>query len=277
MADLNACTKCVKVPQPLADGKIPRSACLKTYEVKESQGVVWVWMSQTTQPNPENYHGSRISPGRGFEIRHLSESFHMITPFSLRTSWILHKSLSLMIEPIGVRKGKMLSHFFSREIVDKDGEKHYLTGLFLCRPTGQGKSMLIVRFGGTQGSPLAKLFPEWYFNQNGNKVFEQDMGFLSSQNEWMDKVGHGMPYHFGHSNISPPTLPAVVEHAPVELVAGVSASSPAKGGIGTKHATNLANRYFRHVIHCKSCSRAMKTSTMGKIGLVYADSGNMCL
>ena len=67
----------------------------------------------------------------------------------------------------------------NRELVDhKDGERHYFTDLFLCRPTGQGKSMLIVRFGGTKRSPLSKLFPEWYLHQNGCKVFEQDMGFL---------------------------------------------------------------------------------------------------
>lgn len=174
----------------------------------------------------------------------------------------------------------------NRELVDEKGEKHYFTGLFLCRPTGQGKSMLIVRFGGTKRSPLAKWFPRWYFHQNASKVFEQDMGFLSSQNEvlmkekvptkelylnlkssdtwvaeyrkWMDKVGHGMPYHFGHSTISLPREPAVVEHAPAGLVAGVSASLPAKGGIGTMHTPNLANRYFRHVIHCKECRAVIK-------------------
>lgn len=183
----------------------------------------------------------------------------------------------------------------NREIVDKNGERHYFTGLFLCRPSGQGKSMLIVRFGNTRRSPLIKLFPEWYFHQNACKVFEQDMGFLSSQNEvllkekvptkelylnlrssdtwvaeyrrWMDKVGHGMPYHFGHSTISLPKEPAVVEHAPAGLFANLSASLPAKGGIGTMHAPNLANRYFRHVIHCKGCREVVKAFQVWKNGL----------
>ncbi|GMP83876.1 hypothetical protein CsSME_00037643 [Camellia sinensis var. sinensis] len=68
-----------------------------------------------------------------------------------------------------------------------------------------------------------------------------------------------MPYHFGHTAISLPKEPAVVEHAPAGLVASISASSPAKGGIGTMHAPNLANRYFRHVIHCKECRSAVKS------------------
>lgn len=175
----------------------------------------------------------------------------------------------------------------SREIPNEKGGKYFFSGLFLCRPTGQGKSMLIVRFGSTRPSSfLLKLLPLWFVHQNACKVFEQDMGFLSSQNEvlmreklptkelylnlrssdtwiaeyrrWMDKVGHGMPYYFGHSTISLPELPAVVEHAPVGLLAGASASTPAKGGIGTMHAPNLANRYFRHVVHCRSCGNVIK-------------------
>uniref|UniRef100_A0A803NGB4 Pheophorbide a oxygenase domain-containing protein n=1 Tax=Cannabis sativa TaxID=3483 RepID=A0A803NGB4_CANSA len=207
----------------------------------------------------------------------------------------------------GLPKEKMLSHYRlrfeapcvlqnNREIVDeKTGVTNYFTGLFLCRPSGQGKSMLIVRFGNTRGSPLIKLFPKWYFHQNACKVFEQDMGFLSSQNEilmkekvptkelylnlkssdtwvveyrkWMDKVGHGMPYHFGHGTIWLPQEPAVVEHAPAGLVAGISASSPAKGGIGTMHAPNFSNRYFRHVIHCKGCRTVVKAFEAWKKGL----------
>ncbi|KAJ6373258.1 hypothetical protein OIU76_027567 [Salix suchowensis] len=292
--------KCVKIPQLPANAKIPQSACVKTYEVKESQGVVWDF--KTLQP---------------------FMSFHMITPYCLKTSWIRHTFQSHMIGQTGLRKERMPRHcdfevternrrgFAGRwgkekdkkllsflrfqapcvlsndiEFADEKGVTQYFTGLFLCRPTGQGKSMIIVRFGATKRPQMAKLIPKWYFHQNACKIFEQDMGFLSSQNEvlmkekvptkelyinlkssdtwvaeyrkWMDKVGHGMPYYFGHTTISLPEVPAVVEHAPAGLVAGVSASSPAKGGIGTMHAPNVNNRYFRHVIHCKGCTSVVK-------------------
>ncbi|KAM1021727.1 hypothetical protein ACFX13_043509 [Malus domestica] len=183
-----------------------------------------------------------------------------------------------------------------REIVDKNGEKHYSVGLFLCRPTGQGKSVAIMRFGATKLSPLAKLFPTWYFHHISCTVFEQDMGFLSSQNEilsrekrptkelylnlkssdvwvaeyrkWVDRVSNGMPYHVGHSTISLPEEAAVVEHAPAGLVASVSASQPAKGGVGTMHVPNWSNRYFRHVIHCKGCRNVVKSFRVLKTGLL---------
>lgn len=324
--------KCVKIPQLPADAKIPRSACLKPYEVQDSQGVIWVWMSQKTPPNLSKIPWFENFARPGFNdistihelpydhsilLENLMDPAHV--PISHdRTDWTAKREDA---QALGFKVTERSDRGFAgwwgrssepellnflrfeapcvlqnnREIVDKNGEKHYFTGLFLCRPSGQGKSMLIVRFGNTRRSPLIKLFPEWYFHQNACKVFEQDMGFLSSQNEvlmkekvptkelylnlrssdtwvaeyrrWMDKVGHGMPYHFGHSTISLPKEPAVVEHAPAGLFANLSASSPAKGGIGTKHAPNLANRYFRHVIHCKGCREVVKAFQVWKNGL----------
>ncbi|KAL7170902.1 hypothetical protein ACSBR2_035708 [Camellia fascicularis] len=315
--------KCVRIPQLPANAMIPQSACLRTYEVRDSQGVVWVWMSHTTPPNPNKLPWFENFARPGFQdtstthelpydhsilLENLMDPAHV--PISHdRTDWTAKREdaqplLFKVTERTdrgfagwwGRERDQSMPNFLrfeapcvlqnNRELVDKDGERHYFSGLFLCRPSGQGKSMLIVRFGGTKQSPLAPLFPKWFLHHNGSKVFEQDMGFLSSQNEvllkenvsteelyvnlrfsdtwvaeyrkWMDKVGHGMPYHFGHTTISLPKEPAVVEHAPAGLVASISASSPAKGGIGTMHAPNLANRYFRHVIHCKECRSAVK-------------------
>ncbi|GJS19877.1 protein TIC 55, chloroplastic [Tanacetum coccineum] len=324
--------KCVKIPQLPADAKIPKSACTKTYEVKDSQGVVWIWMSHKTPPNPSKIPWFENFARPGFAdistthelpydhsilLENLMDPAHV--PISHdRTDWSAKRedaqALAFKVTERtdrgfagwwGREAEKSTPSFLrfeapcnlqnNREIVDKDGVTNYFSGLFLCRPTGQGKSMLIVRFGSTKRSPLAKLFPEWYFHQNAGKVFEQDMGFLSSQNEilmkekvptkqlyinlrssdtwvaeyrkWMDKVGHGMPYHFGHSTISMPVEPAVVEHAPAGFVASIAASSPAKGGIDTKYAPNPANRYFRHVVHCKECRSVVKAFETWKNGL----------
>ncbi|KAM7512790.1 hypothetical protein LguiB_011665 [Lonicera macranthoides] len=43
------------------------------------------------------------------------------------------------------------------------------------------------------------------------------------------------------------------EHAPVGLVASISATLLAKGGIRDMCAPNLANWYFWHLVHCKEC------------------------
>lgn len=320
--------KCVKIPQLSSGAEIPRSACLTTYDVRDSQGVLWVWMSHKTPPKPEKipWFETFARPG----CRHISTTHELPYDHSILLENLMdpaHVPISHDRTDFTAKREDATSLFFKvtertdrgfagwwgkekdqgtpnyipnflrfeapcvlqnrREIINEGGDKIYFCGLFLCRPSGQGKSMLIVRFGNTRKpSGMLKFIPEWFFHQNASKVFEQDMGFLSSQNEilmkekvptkrlyinlrssdtwvaeyrkWMDKVGHGMPYHFGHSTISLPKVPAVVEHAPSGFVANISASQPAKGGIGTMYAPNPANRYFRHVVHCKRCMNAFK-------------------
>lgn len=332
--------KCVKIPQLAEGAKIPQSACVKTYEIHDSQGVIWIWMSLKTPPNPdkipwfENFDRPGIRDistihelpyDHSILLENLMDPAHVPishdrTDFTAKREdagalffevtertdrgfagcWGREKDRSMpSFSPNVLRFSAPCVLQNNKETIDKNGETHYFSGLFLCRPSGQGKSMLIVRFGTTRKAPLIlKLIPTWYMHQNASKVFEQDMGFLSSQNEilikekvptrelyinlkssdtwvleyrkWMDKVGHGMPYYFGHRTVSPPEQPAVVEHAPAGFVASLSASQPAKGGIGTMHAPNLANRYFRHVIHCKGCKRNLNTFEAWKKALSAA-------
>ncbi|KAG4931414.1 hypothetical protein JHK84_048409 [Glycine max] len=80
------------------------------------------------------------------------------------------------------KEGKNIPNFLSfrapcvlqnnREIVDKNGETRYFSGVFLCTPTGQGqgKSMLITRFGRTKSLPLANMLPKWYLLQRAIKI-----------------------------------------------------------------------------------------------------------
>ncbi|GFZ08265.1 translocon at the inner envelope membrane of chloroplasts 55-II [Actinidia rufa] len=291
--------KCVKIPQLPANAKIPQSACLKTYEVRDSQGVVWVWMSQKTPPNPSKLPWFENFARPGFQdistthelpydhsilLENLMDPAHV--PISHdRTDWSAKRedAKALLFEVTertdrgfagwwGKETDQSLLNFLrfeapcvlqnNREIVGKNGEKDYFSGLFLCRPSGQGKSMLIVRFSSkiwvffsSQNEVLLKEkvpTKELYLNLKSSDTW------VAEYRKWMDKVGHGMPYHFGHNTISLPKEPAVVEHAPAGLVASISASLPAKGGIGTMHAPNLSNRYFRHVIHCNECKGVVK-------------------
>nr|GMD23326.1 protein TIC 55, chloroplastic [Ipomoea batatas] len=321
--------KCVKIPQLPEDAKIPRSACAKPYEIRDSQGVIWIWMSHKTPPKHEKIPWFENFERPGFRdistthelpydhsilLENLMDPAHVPISHDRTDFTAKREDAGPLFFEVTERTGRGFAGWWgrksdqgkqnyipnflrfeapcvlqnNREIIDENGTKDYFSGLFLCRPSGQGKSMLIVRFGNTRKrTGLLKFIPDWFLHQNAGKVFEQDMGFLSSQNEtlmkervptkelylnlrssdtwvaeyrkWMDKVGHGMPYYFGHSSISLPEQPAIVEHAPAGLVASLSASQPAKGGLGTMHAPNFANRYFRHVVHCKSCSSAIKS------------------
>ncbi|XAR71475.1 Pheophorbide a oxygenase [Bertholletia excelsa] len=202
--------KCVSIPQLPANARIPQSACLRTYEVRDSQGVVWVWMSQKTPPDTSKLPWFENFARPGFQdissthelpydhsilLENLMDPAHipishdrtdgsakredaqpLLFEVKERTDrgfagwWGREKDLSM---PNFLRFDAPCVLQNNREIVDKKGERHYFTGLFLCRPSGQGKSMLVVRFGSTKRPPLAKLFPKWYFHQIGTKIFEQ--------------------------------------------------------------------------------------------------------
>lgn len=172
-----------------------------------------------------------------------------------------------------------------KRTIKADGSEMISSAVFLCRPAGQGKSMLILRFGSTGFPGSIKSIPQWLLHLTSNTVFEQDMGFLASQNEylvkrnqgtrelylnmkssdtwvtelrkWMDKVGHGMPYFFGHQRVSLPKTAALTEAAPAGASAATATSYPAQGSFGAMFARDPTNRYFRHVVHCKACLSAL--------------------
>lgn len=315
--------RCVKIPQLPEGAKIPSAACVRTYEVRDSQGVVWVWMSDANPPDesklPWFEHYAR--PGfRDISTIHELPYDHSILLENLmdpahvpvshdRTDWTAKREDA---QPLGFTVTERTARGFAGQwwrtrtpalkntlrfsapcvlqnnlaFDDKKGQKQYFSALFLCRPAGQGRSMLIVRFGSSLGNPWTAIFPKWYLHQNAGKVFEQDMGFLSSQNEvlmkekvptqklylnlrscdtwvaeyrkWMDRAGKGMPYYFGHSTLSLPSVPAVVEQSPAGIAAGLSATMPAKGGVGAASAPNPISKYYRHVVHCKSCRAVVR-------------------
>lgn len=332
--------KCVKIPQLPEGAKIPRAACVKSYETRDSQGVVWVWMSDKSPPNISKLPWFEHYARPGFKdtstihelpydhsilLENLMDPAHV--PISHdRTDWtarredaqplimtVAERSMRGFAGQWGRSKNPALMNSLrflapcvlqnNQEFVDKKGVRQYVSALFLCRPAGQGRSMLIVRFGASSRPPLFGLIPNWYFHQNAGKVFEQDMGFLSSQNEllmrekvptkelylnlkfsdtwvleyrrWMDRVGSGMPYYVGHETMSMPPEAAVIEQAPAGEAARAAAAVPAKGGIGELYAPNPNNRYYRHVVHCKGCRAVVKRlgvlkNVMGLLTLVAA-------
>ncbi len=77
--------------------------------------------------------------------------------------------------------------------------------------------------------------------------------WVTEYHKWLDLTGHGMPYYFGHRSASQSPNLAIAEAAPAGLVAATASSYPAKGSFGAMFARDPTNRYFWHVVHCKSC------------------------
>lgn len=307
-----------------AGAKIPKSACAHSYAVHDSQGVIWVWMGdkrkadaktiphfdQFDDPGNTEFSTTHVLPyDHSILLENLMDPAHVpISHDRTDVSAKRENAQALKFEILertsrgfAGRWGEFSKEDFDssarfeapcvlcnqKESEDKDGNKKKSMAIFLCRPAGQGQSMLIVRFGlvSTKGGALP-FIPEWLIHQVSNKVFEQDMGFLASQNEvliregvptgqlylnlsssdvfvmeyrkWMDKVGHGMPYYFGHKSLSLPHRSALSEAAPAGLVAAAASSKPMKGAIRVPFAPDPTNRYFRHVVHCSKCRQALQ-------------------
>ncbi|KAE8776552.1 protein TIC 55, chloroplastic [Hordeum vulgare] len=190
--------------------KTPRNACARNYEVRVSQGVMWVWMSPASPPWFEPY----ARPGftdlstvhelpydHSILLENLMDPAHV--PISHhRTDWTAKRedAQPLAFDVAERTAWGFASHWWREraphlrnllrfeapcvlsntlEFVDKDSKEQCFSAQFLFRAAGQGKSMLLVRFGSTMSSPLVKVLPKWYLHQNACKVFEQDMGFLS--------------------------------------------------------------------------------------------------
>lgn len=327
----------------LAPGaKIPKQACARSYALKESQGVLWVWMADHRSapydkvPYFDHYDVEGYAEFGGVHVlpydysvllenlmdpahipishdrsdgprsrRELAEA--MVFNITERSDEGFAGNWHLVSTPEVMNFTRFSAPgvaYTEQKKVLPDGVQLRFSATILCRPAGQGSAMLIIRFGnsradGKTASWLMTRVPRWYLHMRASVIFEQDMAFLSSQNEvlvregkptkdlylnlksqdvfveeyrkWLDKVGHGMPYYYGHRTFSPAPVSAVQEASPAGLSASASSTHPAKGAFGHRYARDPTNRYFRHVVHCKACRTALRNFQAGqKAALVVA-------
>ncbi|KAI5072663.1 hypothetical protein GOP47_0012769 [Adiantum capillus-veneris] len=236
--------QCVKIPQLPEGAKIPSAACVRSYPVHDSQGVIWVWMGtknkadvktiphfdQYDDPNNVEFASVHFLPyDHSILLENLMDPAHIpISHDRTDLSAKRENAQALKFEifertsrGFAGRWGDLASEDFAfnsrfeapcvlrneREKLDKDGNLIRFTAVFLCRPAGQGQSMLIARFA-------------------------QEM--------------------------------PVVEAAPAGFIAAKASSPAMKGANATPFAPNLTNRYFRHVVHCSKCRGAFQNLKSGQ-------------
>ncbi|KAL2609759.1 hypothetical protein R1flu_028332 [Riccia fluitans] len=324
---------CAKIPQLAPGAIIPKRACARSYAVRESQGVLWVWMAdQSTAPYEKvPYFEHYDKPGwvdfsaihelpydHSVLLENLMDPAHIPVSHDRTDGAARRENAQAMVFDVKERTDLGFAgtwhNISTPEVVNftrfqapcvatnefhkvlPDGIELHFSLTILARPTGQGKCMLIIRFANSRsdGKPFSALgrIPQWIMHDTSNTVFEQDMGFLSSQNEvlirenrptkdyylnlrsqdvwieeyrkWLDKVGHGMPYYYGHRTLSRAPVSALEEAAPAGLTASIAATYPSKGAFGHKYARDPTSRYFRHIIHCKKCRTALSNFEKAK-------------
>ena len=170
-----------------------------------------------------------------------------------------------------------------------------------CMPVALGRSRLFFRIYNT-GLPklvtfLVQLKPTWLRHLNSCKVLEQDVGLITTQEDhfarrpdrplskdylllktsdtyvkayrqWLDRVGHGMPWFQGLATKSPATSTA--------LVGAATPSSVVPPGLAAAQhrASNqdvVETRYHRHVMHSPVTRTALRNvKRLKRAGLLVA-------
>ncbi len=148
-----------------------------------------------------------------------------------------------------------------------------------CMPLTLGRSRLLFRTYFTGLPPLLKFLimakPTFLRNLNSCKILEQDAGLITAQEDyfkrrkhtlkedyillstsdvfvktyrqWLDKVGHGMPWFQGLASCS-----SNVDNHLTEYV-----SPPAMDPMFHRAGNHLETRYHRHVMHCPTTRKAL--------------------
>ena len=148
-------------------------------------------------------------------------------------------------------------------------------------PLTLGRSRLLFRayFTGIPESAklLIKLKPQFLANLNSCKILEQDAGLITTQEDhfkrnkhalkddyillsssdvfvktyrqWVDKVGHGMPWFQRLANRSS----NVADHLDT-----IPVVPPNLNPIYHRAGNHLETRYHRHVMHCPTTKNALK-------------------
>jgi phenylpropionate dioxygenase-like ring-hydroxylating dioxygenase large terminal subunit len=160
-----------------------------------------------------------------------------------------------------------------------------------CMPLSMGRSRLLFRayFGGLPLLPtfIIGIKPAFLRNLNSCKILEQDGGLITTQEDyfkrtnrrlkddflllqssdvfvktyrqWMDQVGHGMPWFQG--------LVSRSDNVNDHLQAYV-APTPALDPMFHRAGNHLETRYHRHVVHCPETRNALKRIQQLKKGMM---------
>ena len=155
-----------------------------------------------------------------------------------------------------------------------------------CIPIGLGRSRLLFRvyFAGVPkfARLLVELKPMWFRHLNSCKVLEQDMGLITTQEDyftrtkrnlsqdflllrssdafvgqyrkWLDAVGDGMPWFQGLASASDEARASSTCH---ELRPGLDP-------VGHRSSKVLETRYHCHVVHCPATRNALARIKKGK-------------
>ena len=224
--------ECVHIPQLEASATIPKQACIKSFEVIEFQGIIWVWLGDkatakqelipevfaaekteifivdtvTDLPYDQNFLIENFLDPAHVPISHDGTELGMKREFA---SPLIMEVTSSSIEGFTGRYQKSIAgnlpwsetkfikvNFTPPCLVQYEfgSEKTGIIGGFdlYALPLGSGKSRILIRRYGNFFKRSFKLKPRWLEHLRQNKILEEDLPFILKQQAYVEQTGKNL-------------------------------------------------------------------------------------
>lgn len=287
--------ECVHIPQLPDTAKIPKTACVQSFPVVEHQGMIWIWLGDSKNANPQLIPTipDLDQPGlfrvdtvadlpfdQTYLVENLLDPAHLWISHD-RTEYKLKREdaqplemevLSVSAKGIKSRYRKLNNsqdpwnnvEFIAPYLVT------YSIGLitafiFYAIPLAPGRSRVLVRRLGNFYDRMFKLKPRWLEHLRQNKVLEEDLYFIQAQEAYINQSGETIKEAYLPLKTSDVLL---IEHR--KWLDQFGQNLPHYQGYSTHQylekttTANLSNRFLRHTQICSSCNRAYQTTQQVK-------------
>jgi len=298
--------QCLHIPQLPKDAKIPTNACVKSFVVVESQGLIWMWAGEgetsdektiptilefnnsdfiindfmTERPYDQTYVIENLLDPAHIPIRHDGSEGNRENAQPLEIQ-IIETSVEGMrgryrntkkpnenwINLDFVAPNSVIYHLYG---TPKSG--YYLGLALYSLPLSKGRCRVLSRFYGNFSTWKIKLQPRWFSHFYRNLVIEEDLPIAVGQQAQIERLGQSLKSLYFPLKTS--DLYAVEYRKWLDKF---GTSLPFYQGYATSkfeiidQKTNPAiplNRFDRHTKICSSCNRAYQVTKSVKQILV---------
>lgn len=296
--------ECLHIPQLADKATIPKQACVKSFDVVESQGIVWVWLG-SKQENKESFIPNVVEvekPGLfvvdtvtdfPYDQNFLVENFldpahvpisHDRTELGMKRSFasplemeVLSSSVNGFISRYRRPGGAWTTTEFVAPSLVKYNFQNEAAGIIggfalYAVPNGQGQCRVLVRRYGNFFNRFFKLKPRWLEHLRQNKLLEEDLPFIVEQQAYIEKTGKSLKEVYLPLKTSDVF---VLEHR--KWLDKFGKNLPFYQGYTTSKQTSSKrlepmsfDRFSRHTQICSSCYRADQRLNVLKQVLIAA-------
>lgn len=300
--------ECLHIPQLPADAKIPVKACVKSFQVVERQGMIWMWAGESEVGDTERIPilAELDKPGivtmdylrdlpydQGFFIENVIDVAHVFIAHDgtdgnrnyaqpleidlLETSVKGIRSKWRMVEKPSPMKHWQNLDFIAPNLVHyrfNFNKPDWVVGLALYSiPLGQGRCRILLRRYRNFMTQTVHYIPRWFQHFRQSRILEEDMSVVVGQQAEIERLSKSLKEIVLPLKTSD-TL--VVEYrqwldkfgSSLPFYQGYSTSKELNPLQGNSPNLSPTDRYGQHTQICRSCNQAYQVTNRLKQTLI---------